>query len=37
MFKEKTESLMMTLIALLAFIILAIYLMTQDAALVGPI
>jgi len=35
--KEKTESLMMTVIALLAFIILAIYLITQDVALVGPI
>jgi hypothetical protein len=37
MIKEKTESLMMTVIALLAFIILAIYLITQDVALVGPI
>jgi hypothetical protein len=37
MIKEKTESLMMTIIALLAFIILAVYLLTQDASLVGPI
>jgi len=37
MFNEKNESLTMTIIALVAFIILAVYLLTQDAALVGPI
>jgi hypothetical protein len=36
MFKTLTDSLV-TIIALLAFIFLAIYLLTQDAALVGPI
>jgi flagellar biogenesis protein FliO len=36
MLKEITDSLL-TLIALVAFIILAIYLFKQDAALVGPI
>ena len=36
MFKQISESLM-TIIALVAFIILAIYLLTQDPTLVGPI
>jgi hypothetical protein len=36
MFKEIGDSLL-TIIALVAFIILAIYLLTQDASLVGPI
>ena len=36
MFKEITDSLV-TIIALVAFIILAIYLLTQDPSLVGPI
>ena len=36
MFKEKTDSLL-TIMALIAFIILAVYLLTQDAALVGPL
>ena len=36
MFKQISESLM-TIIALVAFIILAIYLLYQDPTLVGPI
>jgi hypothetical protein len=36
MFKEITDSLV-TIIALAAFIILAIYLLIQDPSLVGPI
>ena len=36
MFKEIGDSLV-TIIALAAFIILAIYLLTQDPSLVGPI
>jgi hypothetical protein len=36
MFKQISESLM-TIIALVAFIILAIYLLNQDPTLVGPI
>jgi preprotein translocase subunit SecE len=36
MFKEITDSLV-TIIALVAFIILAIYLFNQDPSLVGPI
>jgi len=36
MFKEITDSLL-TIIALVAFIILAVYLLTQDPSLVGPI
>jgi hypothetical protein len=36
MFKTITDSLV-TIIALAAFIFLAIYLLTQDASLVGPI
>lgn len=36
MFKTLSDSLV-TLIALVAFIILAIYLLTQDPSLVGPI
>jgi hypothetical protein len=36
MFKEIGDSLL-TIIALVAFIILAIYLLTQDASLVGLI
>ena len=36
MFKEISDSLV-TIIALLAFIILAIYLLNQDPSLVGPI
>ena len=36
MFKALSDSLV-TLIALAAFIILAIYLLNQDPALVGPI
>ena len=36
MFKTITDSLV-TIIALVAFIILAIYLLTQDPSLVGPI
>lgn len=36
MFKEVSDSLL-TLIALAAFIVLAIYLFKQDASLVGPI
>jgi preprotein translocase subunit SecE len=36
MFKEITDSLL-TIVALVAFIILAIYLLNQDASLVGPI
>ena len=36
MFKEITDSLL-ALIALAAFIFLAIYLFKQDASLVGPI
>ena len=36
MFKEISDSLV-TIIALVAFIILAIYLLNQDPALVGPI
>ena len=36
MFKELTNSLL-TIIALAAFIILAIYLLIQDPSLVGPI
>jgi hypothetical protein len=36
MLKEITDSLLTTM-GLVAFIILAIYLLTQDASLVGPI
>ena len=36
MFKQVSESLM-TIIALVAFFILAIYLLNQDPTLVGPI
>lgn len=36
MLKQKTDSLL-AVMALIAFIILAVYLLTQDAALVGPI
>ncbi|OYV18140.1 MAG: hypothetical protein CG438_1142 [Methylococcaceae bacterium NSP1-1] len=36
MFKEISDSLV-TIIALVAFIILAIYLLNQDPSLVGPI
>ena len=36
MFKELTDSLL-TIVAVVAFIILAIYLLTQDPTLVGPI
>lgn len=36
MLKEKADSLL-TIAALVAFIILAVYLLTQDASLVGPI
>jgi len=36
MFKTITDSLV-TIIALVAFIFLAIYLLTQDPSLVGPI
>ena len=36
MFKEISDSLL-TIIALAAFIILAIYLLNQDPTLVGPI
>lgn len=36
MFKGIADSVL-TLIALTAFIILAIYLLTQDASLVGPV
>jgi hypothetical protein len=36
MFKTTTDSLV-TIIALVAFIILAIYLLNQDPSLVGPI
>jgi len=36
MFKTITESLL-TIMALVVFIVLAIYLLTQDASLVGPI
>ncbi len=36
MFKTITDSLV-TIMALVAFIVLAIYLLTQDASLVGPI
>ena len=36
MFKEITDSLV-AIIALVAFIILAIYLLAQDTSLVGPI
>jgi hypothetical protein len=36
MFKTITDSLV-TILALVAFIILAIYLLTQDPSLVGPI
>jgi hypothetical protein len=36
MFKQITDSLV-TVIALVAFIILAIYLLNQDPSLVGPI
>ena len=36
MFKDITDSLL-TILALVAFIILAIYLLTQDPSLVGPI
>jgi hypothetical protein len=36
MFKVITDSLL-TIIALAAFIILAVYLLTQDPSLVGPI
>jgi hypothetical protein len=36
MFKGIADSIL-TLIALVAFIILAIYLLTQDVSLVGPI
>jgi hypothetical protein len=36
MLKEKGELLMLTM-CLLAFVILVVYLFSQDAALVGPI
>ena len=36
MFKEITDSLL-AIIAFVAFIILAIYLLTQDPTLIGPI
>jgi preprotein translocase subunit SecE len=36
MFKELTDSLL-TIVAVVAFIILAIYLLIQDTSLVGPI
>jgi hypothetical protein len=36
MFKEISDSLV-TILALVAFIILAIYLLNQDPSLVGPI
>ncbi len=36
MLKQKTDSLL-AVMALIAFIILAVYLLTQDTALVGPI
>ena len=36
MFKEIADSLL-TILSLVAFIILAIYLLTQDPTLVGPI
>ena len=36
MFKEITDSLL-TILSLVAFIILAIYLLDQDPSLVGPI
>jgi len=36
MFKDITDSLL-TILALVAFIILAIYLLTQDPSLAGPI
>jgi len=36
MLKEKTD-LLLTIMALIGFIILAVYLLTQDTALVGPI
>jgi hypothetical protein len=36
MFKQITDSLL-TIVALAAFIILAVYLLTQDPSLVGPI
>jgi len=36
MLKEKADSLL-AVMAFIAFIILAIYLLTQDVALVGPI
>jgi len=36
MLKQKTDSLL-AVMALVAFIILAVYLLTQDTALVGPI
>jgi hypothetical protein len=36
MFKEINDSIV-TIIALVAFIILAVYLLNQDPALVGPI
>lgn len=36
MFKEISDSVL-TIISLVAFIILAIYLLTQDTSLVGPI
>jgi preprotein translocase subunit SecE len=36
MFKEISDSLV-TIIALVAFIILAIYLLNQDPSLVGPV
>lgn len=38
MFKNKTDSFSLwAIIATLTFVILAIYLLTQDASLVGPI
>ncbi len=36
MLKEKTDALL-TIIAVAAFIILAMYLLSQDVSLVGPI
>jgi hypothetical protein len=36
MFKQITDSLL-TIAALVAFIVLAVYLLTQDPTLVGPI
>jgi hypothetical protein len=35
MFKEKTDSIL-TIMSIVAFLILAIYLLIQDTSLVGP-